>query len=68
MAIKVTKGQISDGTMLQNTCHEEYYLYGKFHSCMKKCTILSILVVICCYTKGEDQGVDTAVIFVITIN
>ena len=44
MAIKVTKGQISDGTVSKNTCHKEYYLCGKFlHSFMKKYTMLSIL-------------------------
>ena len=39
MATKVTKGQISDGTISKNTCFEEYYLCGKFHGFMKKCTI-----------------------------
>ena len=39
MAVKVTKGQISDGTISKNTCIEEYYLCGKFHGFMKKCTI-----------------------------
>ena len=39
MAVKVTKGQISDGTISENTCIEDYYLCGKFHGFMKKCTI-----------------------------
>ena len=43
MAIKVTKGQISDATISKNTCHVDYYLCGKFHSFMKKYTMLSIL-------------------------
>ena len=43
MAVKVTKGQISDGTISKNTCIEEYYLCGKFHGFMKKYTILPIL-------------------------
>ena len=43
MAVKVTKGQISHGTISKNTCIEEYYLCGKFHGFMKKCTILPIL-------------------------
>ena len=43
MVIKVTKGQISNGTISQNMCHEEYYLCGKFHSFMKECIKLSIL-------------------------
>jgi len=43
MAIKVTKGQISDGTISKNTFHMEYYLCGKFQSFMKKGNILSIL-------------------------
>ena len=32
MAIKVTKGQIRDGTI---SCYKEYYSCGKFHSFMK---------------------------------
>ena len=35
MAVKVTKGQISDGTISKNTCIEEYYLCGKFSGFMK---------------------------------
>jgi len=35
MAIKVTKGQISDGTISQNTYHEEYYYFcGKCYRFM----------------------------------
>ena len=36
MAIKVTIGQVCDGTISKNTCHEEYYLCGKFHAFMIK--------------------------------
>ena len=43
MAVKVTKGQLSDGTISKNACIEEYYLCGKFHGFMRKCTILPIL-------------------------
>ena len=43
MAVKVTKGQLSDGTISKNACHEEYYLCGKFRGFTKKCTILPIL-------------------------
>ena len=42
MAVKATKGQLSDGTISKITCHEEYYLCGKFRGFMKKCTILPI--------------------------
>ena len=35
MAVKVTTGQVSNGTISQNACIEEYYLYGKFHGFMK---------------------------------
>ena len=31
MVVKVTKGQLSDGTISKITCHEENYLRGKFH-------------------------------------
>jgi len=31
MAIKVTKGQICDGTISKNKCHQGYYLCEKFH-------------------------------------
>ena len=37
------KGQICDGAISKNTCHEEYYLCGKFHAFMKKCMIWLIL-------------------------
>ena len=43
MAVKVTKGQLSNGTISKITYHGEYYLCGKFHGFMKKCTILPIL-------------------------
>jgi len=39
MAIKVTKGQISNGTISQKTYFEKYYLRGKFDRFMKKRTI-----------------------------
>ena len=39
MAVNVIKGQISNGTISENTCIEDYYLCGKFHGFMKKCTI-----------------------------
>ena len=32
MAIKVTKGQICNGTISKKLCHGEYYLCGKFHA------------------------------------
>ena len=48
MAVKVTKGQISDGTISKITCIEDYYLCGKFHGFMKKCTIFWL----CRYTKS----------------
>ena len=38
MALKVTKGQICDGSISKNICHEEHNLYGKFHNCITKCT------------------------------
>ena len=40
MAVKVTKGQLSNGTISKITCIEKYHLCGKFHGFMKKCTIL----------------------------
>ena len=43
MAVKVTNSQTRDGTISKITCHEEYYLCGKFHGFMKKYTILPIL-------------------------
>ena len=43
IAVKVTKGQLSNGTISKNSCHEEYYLCGKFHGFMKRCTILPVL-------------------------
>ena len=51
MAVKVTKGQISDGTISENTCIEDYYLCGKFHGFMKKCTIFWL----CHYTKAQTS-------------
>ena len=39
MAIKVTKGQICNGSISKKLCHKEYNLYGKFHNCIKNCTI-----------------------------
>jgi len=44
MAIKVTTGQISDGTVSQKTCLQKYYLCGKFGGFMKKCTIFLIVL------------------------
>ena len=36
MAVKVTKGQIWNGTISKNWCHQEYYyLSKKFHTCIK---------------------------------
>jgi len=56
MAIMVTKGQINDGTMSQNTRHEQYYLCGKFRRFMKKCTILSILgTMLLCYIYRDSS-------------
>ena len=46
------KGQPSDGTISKNACHEEYYLCGKFHGFMKKCTILPILGATLLYYEG----------------
>ena len=46
MTIKVTKGQICADSISKKLCREEYYLCGKFHTFMKKCTIF----VLCCYT------------------
>jgi len=60
MAIKVTKGQISDGTISKNTCHVEYYLFEKFHSFMKKCTMLSILGATPLYYYGDLTTLDLA--------
>ena len=38
MAVKVTKGQISNGTISKNTCIYEYYLSNqKQPSCKKRC-------------------------------
>ena len=28
MAVKITKGQICDGSMSKNLCHKEYNMYG----------------------------------------
>jgi len=36
MAVKVTKGQICDGTISKHKCHQEYYLCGKFHAFYEK--------------------------------
>ena len=55
MAVKVTKSQISDGTISENTCIEECYLCGKFHGFMKKCTIFWL----CRYTKYTPPGYET---------
>ena len=33
MAVKVTKGQICNGTISKIRFHKEYYLCGKFHNC-----------------------------------
>ena len=41
MAVKITKGQICDGTLSKN-CHKEYNLYGKFHNCIKKCITIAL--------------------------
>ena len=57
MAVKVTKGQLSDGTISKNACHEEYYLCGQFHGFMKKCTILPILG-LRRYTISISVGID----------
>jgi len=38
VAVNVTKGQISDGTMLKNICCKKHYLCGKFQF-YEKCTI-----------------------------
>ena len=38
MALKVTKGQICDGTISKNWCHQEYYLCRKFHTYIKNST------------------------------
>jgi len=55
MAVKVTKGQICDGTISKNTCYQEYYLCGKFHDFMKKCTIFEF----CRYTINLISIVST---------
>jgi len=47
MAVKVAKGQICNGTISKNKCHQEYYLCRKFHAFMKKRTIFGF----CHYTK-----------------
>ena len=36
---KVTKGQIHDGSISQNTLYEVYKLYAKCHTFIKKCRI-----------------------------
>ena len=37
MAIKVLKGQVCDGIIAKNTCHDKSYLCGiKFHDLLKK--------------------------------
>ena len=46
MAVKVTKGQICDGSISKKLCHKEYNLHGKFHNCIKNCTT----IVLCCST------------------
>ena len=38
MAVKVTKGQICLGTISEKVCLKKYYLCGKFHACITKCT------------------------------
>ena len=38
MAVKVTKGQICNGTISEIRYHKEYYLCGKFHNCFTKGT------------------------------
>ena len=38
MALKITKGQICDGSISKNMCDEEHNLCGKFHNCFTKCT------------------------------
>ena len=40
------KGQICDGTISINLCHEEYYLCGKFYAFVKKG--ITIFVLCCC--------------------
>jgi len=39
LAQKVTKSQISNGSISQNRFHEVYKLCVKFHAFIKKCTI-----------------------------
>ena len=56
MAVKVTIGRISDGTISKNTCIEEYHLCGKFHGFMKKCTIFWL----CRYTTSATIMYDSA--------
>ena len=36
MAVKVTKGQICNGTISKIRFHKEYCLCGKFHNCFTK--------------------------------
>ena len=46
MAVKVTKGQICTGTIekFDVMCHKEYYLFGKFHTCIKSAHKVPFLV------------------------
>ena len=48
MAVKATKGQICNGTISKIRFHKEYYLCGKFHNCITKCTKCPIFALCRC--------------------
>ena len=54
MAVKVTKGQIRDGTISKNTCHKEYNVCRSFiivHEMFNFWCYAALL-----YTLGYDNG------------
>ena len=44
LAQKVTKGQIHDGSISQNNCHDLYKICAKFYAFITKCTIDSYVI------------------------
>ena len=60
MAAKVTRGQICDGSVSKNSYHKEYYLFGKFHNCITKCTKCPFFLYYAAPLVGDHKGVGVA--------
>ena len=50
MAVKVTNGQICDGSISKNICDKEHNLCGKFYNCITKCKKCSFFGAMPLYT------------------